>query len=635
MNSLIRSSFLAAFLFGCASAPARPVASPGATPPPAACPALLDARALLERHARAFGSREAVEASLPRSFAGEIVLEGKRGTLELVLERGGRYSSVNVIDGMPQGDGVDEAGPWALEYSGVPMRLRGDEAVDNAFDSWMNRRDYLDAFEPARDSSSCSVEAGAARVALRYRRADLGEPELVFDLADASLVRARAWSAAGTRVTRTYGAWAEPSPRGVRWPSQFRDEDVAGNAAVITLATDVPGLVCPSRPSEPCLAPPRAAVSFSWPGPSPVHVPMKFYQRQISLQTKIGGREFWALLDSGANLTALDVTTPLGRQFRPSLSLNGSGAGQLLTAGLGEMRDAVALGTLSADRLPVIAVPIPELENFGDRRPEIILGFSYFLAATIRIDYARGEVVLAQNGVALQSEKAVPVPMKLLGSFLAVEATLDGVPGLFELDTGGGVSLALYRHWAEPRGFPGPRPSLTYRARVGAGAGESDQTKMRPSTMAFGPVRIEKPLISMAATPFQSNKIAGILGNVALARCAAVVVDVPRRTLWLEPPCDRDAPENLAGWLLEKRLSAERRERPWVVKLVLPGSPADLAGVKPGDRLLEVGARPAVLDRAAFEPETEKPPGTAVPVTLERGGEERVTVLRLRRILEP
>jgi len=136
-------------LAACASPSARSAILPA--PATAACPPLPDVPGLLAWHARAFGSRETVSRALPRSFAGEVVIRGTRGTAELVIGREGRFSRTTTVGGMRSASGVDAAGPWVLPQAGVLLRLRDDEGVEPAFESWLARRDYLVAFDPARD----------------------------------------------------------------------------------------------------------------------------------------------------------------------------------------------------------------------------------------------------------------------------------------------------------------------------------------------------------------------------------------------------------------------------------------------------------------------------------------------------
>ncbi len=63
----------------------------------------------------------------------------------------------------------------------------------------------------------------------------------------------------------------------------------------------------------------------------------------------------------------------------------------------------------------------------------------------------------------------------------------------------------------------------------------------------------------------------------------------------------------------------------WAVTAVVPGLPADEAGLLPGDRIVSVGGAPVATmqELTAALPE----PGTAVEVGIERGGEEMVRAL--------
>jgi S1-C subfamily serine protease len=70
-----------------------------------------------------------------------------------------------------------------------------------------------------------------------------------------------------------------------------------------------------------------------------------------------------------------------------------------------------------------------------------------------------------------------------------------------------------------------------------------------------------------------------------------------------------------------------------VVRFVIPGGAADLAGVKAGDRILRIGGRAAMLERSTFESVTQQAPGTAVPAVIVRGGERMEVMLTLVRML--
>jgi C-terminal processing protease CtpA/Prc len=82
-----------------------------------------------------------------------------------------------------------------------------------------------------------------------------------------------------------------------------------------------------------------------------------------------------------------------------------------------------------------------------------------------------------------------------------------------------------------------------------------------------------------------------------------------------------------------KKATAATADRPWFVEGVIPGGAADRAGIQPGDRLLDVGGKPATLDRGAFESSTEQAAGTTVAVTIERNGVKKRVMMGLVRLL--
>lgn len=618
-------------------------------PAPVRCPSALDVRDLLARHARAFGSPEAVAAALPIVLTGTVSLEGKTGTIEDVLTKDA-YRSQALVAGVYGGNGVDARGPWVLDGgSGVLERLRPDEAIDPRLEEWTLRRSYVTAFDPSRDTARCvdagGGGAGGARVDVTFARPELGSPTLALDLESASLLSVAHAQSDGKPFLLTIEAWGEPD-RGVRWPRRLTDHPVAGSSPVSELTTiahelacvrfDATGVAIPQA-GEACASPPPDRLTLTWPEQGVVRVPMTFHGGELFVRARIGGvggREVWALLDSGASITTLDATSPAGAAFQPALAMSGAGATQKVRFGVGEL-PSIEIGGLRAEHVPTASVPIPALDSFGDRRPELILGYSFFVAGAVRVDYTQGLVAFARtsDGLFRKGVEARAVPLRALKSKLVAEGSVDGAAASFEVDTGNAGGLDLYKKWATAHGLPGARPSVAMKGRFGVGADETTSIFFRVAKASLGPIRFDDRVAHVSDPP-DPGFVAGLAGNEVLARCDAIVIDHAKRTLFLEGPCERPAPERRVGWRLEKRPDPAHEGRPWVVGAIFPGSAAERAGARTGDRLIEIAGKPATGAIEAIWAVETQPEGTKVPVTLARRGGEKVRiVIELRGLL--
>jgi predicted aspartyl protease len=593
----------------------------------------MSVEALLAAHAQRYGSQQAILAALPRTFRGERTYQGQPGLYERLLDRKGHRDASTVRGLPPDASGVDASGFWEIE-AGVAVRLRPPEAIEIALEGWLARREYLSAFDPERDSAKCAAAGGAPVLTIAFQIPELGNPELSFDLGSAALTTEVHSTDVGERASKTFTEWSQPDASGVRWSVGAVKKDFYGNTTELKIASHSPGLHCAllSRGSgAECLSPPPDRFALRWPKSGAVRVPMRFDSSELQLRALVDGRERWALLDTGAAITVIDSTAPLGPTFKPVLEIGGGAGTQTIRLGMGELASA-KIGDLVAENLPAAAIPIPAFADFGNRRPEIVLGFSFFLSAAVKVDYAHQELTFAPSANALRSPRAVPLPVALLGGQIVAEAIVDGVSGAFVIDTGAGLTLGLAEAWARAHGFPGERRTTSLHGITDASTQESTNTILRIHDLEVGPIRTGSRIAGILSLPGH-GRIAGLIGNLAFARCQAVVFDLPHRTMWFEPPCDRAMPEDRAGWRLVRKESPSAPGRPWVVGAVARGGAAERAGVQEGDRLLEAAGKPAALDVEVIHEMTRRPAGAKLELVVERGGVKRRLLLELADLL--
>jgi len=614
---------------------------------------------MLARHARAYGSREAVAAALPVTLTGTFASDGRTGELETLLAAGG-HRAQSRGGGIFEASGMEGATVWSLDAaSGQVERLTKQEAIEAMLEAWVLRRGYLADFEAARDLSRCvDPEPGqpgqpgsplSSRLAIALNRPDLGTPVLGFDLGTAALMTVAHDQPDGRTAQDDYLAWSDPVA-GVRWPSKVNHSS-PGGLTRMEMAAPKRGLTCAGDDASGrattlqggmCLVPPPSRFALAWPTDGKVTIPFSYVGNEILVRARLGPREVWAILDSGAGATAVDAGTEAGAAFTPSTDLDASGATQKVRVGYGELPAIEIAGQsagrpweagVRATRVPTISVPIPLLDAFGDKRPELILGYSFFAAAVVRVDYVKSTLTFARTSDGLFAGKTPPrsVPMWVLMNKIVVDGKVEGLAAPFQVDTGNAGGLDLYAKWAAKHDLPGKRDVVELRGRFGVGTGETVATFYQLGKASLGPIRFDDRLTHVGDPPSQGI-VAGLAGNEVLSRCDAVTIDVPKRTLWLEGTCEREVPERKAGWRFDRRPDATFSAQPWVISTLWPRGAADRAGLQVGDRVLEVGGKRATLAVSEIWAMETAPDGTRLPVTVDRAGARKKVILDLRTL---
>ena len=223
--------------------------------------------------------------------------------------------------------------------------------------------------------------------------------------------------------------------------------------------------------------------------------------------------------------------------------------------------------------------------------------------------------------------------MIMNGTVPALTGKFDGTDeGLFRLDVGSSSTVDVHAPFAKKTGILNKMGRTTRFDGVGFGGSfSSDVGRLR--SMSLGPYEWDDPVVTVShATEgaFASEEFAGNIGNRILERFR-VTFDYDRRQVYLEPGkhyADRDHLTR-AGLLLTKRAGRV------AVESVLKNSPAERAGLRPGDQVLSVDDRDiATWDlpeiTALFD---DGEPGRKVPLRVLRDGREKQVKMRLDEVV--
>ena len=595
---------------------------------PVRCTPTVDAAELLERNATAFGSAAAVAADLPRWIRWTRA-DASRSAMQEVVDAT-RFRDVLLVGGAwTPSQGIDEKGPW-MNLSGPLVRLRAGDPPHRtlALDAWIVRRGYLT--ERAYDASCQAAKDGdgGPTVKLRARRPDLGDPELDFDLASGELRSVSTRSGPGSAVILVERiAWSLADERGVRWPVLSTDPDAPAVSSIETGA----GIRCAGpggatvTAADACIAATPSSMHVSWPNEGTTRLPMVMSAAVPLVRVKVGDREAWALLDSGAEVCVVNANSPDAPNLTQHGAIDVESSQSSMHAGL-TVVDRIALGGATFTSVPAVVLPFPaDLQDLLDPVPAVAFGYGLFQSMAVRIDFAHREVVLARDAASLVGAGAQSVPIRAATGNMLADVQVEGHPAVLAVDTGTASALLLRAEWTHAYGLPGARPSLLQS--IGGPGATTTQPMFAVSRAQLGV--IATPARALEVKPLgQGFGEEGTVGAPLLAACAAVVFDVANRMLWLEPPCNHSLPEDRSDmWFGHSDVFTIE---PWVVGGVMPGGSADRAGLRVGDRLLEVAGAPA--RESAFGHIAElmrQPHGTKVPLVVDRDAEKKHIVMTL------
>jgi hypothetical protein len=344
------------------------------------------------------------------------------------------------------------------------------------------------------------------------------------------------------------------------------------------------------------------------------------------------------LVDTGASVTVIDSAYAARRGIATQGQIGVTGAGAAGGASFSELDSVSVVGlddggvVIGHQKVAVLSLN-PHLEPFFWRPIAGVLGYDFISRFVMEVDYDRERLVLHDPQHFVYHGKGTGIPMTMSGNIPVVRARLDGAyDGEFRLDVGSGSSVDMHSPFVVKHDLRG-KAGKSFEVTGGGFGGTFSSTLCRMKSFEIGPYRWERPIVvlSQATTGgLASEDYAGNIGNQILERFN-VTFDYDRRTVYLEPGKRFDQRDrfSMAGFQLAKL--GERFE----AMQVLPGSPADKAGLRQGDRVVAID-RQAV---ASYDPEQvrrtfeEGRPGERHTLEVERGSKKKTLTLTLAELL--
>jgi hypothetical protein len=361
-------------------------------------------------------------------------------------------------------------------------------------------------------------------------------------------------------------------------------------------------------------------------------VPFRLLNNHIYVQARMNGKPLQVLFDTGgANLLTPGAAERLGLKSEGSLQVHGAGEGSE-SAGAVKV-DELALGNVTLKDQFFLVLPLAGLARVEGVDVDGIVGFEVLKRLIARVGYAKGELTFFLPEAFQEPAGATVAPFTFEGETPQVEGAVDGVKGLFTIDTGSRSSLTLNSPFTAEHGLK-ERYAPKVEAVSGWGVGGGVRSLMtRAKVLELGGVHIPEPVTDLALVQkgaLASRYLAGNVGGGVLRRFD-ITFDYGRQRLYFQPNAlfsHPDAFDRAGLWL-------NRADAGFEVMDVVAGGPVAEAGLKAGDVITAVDGRAAkdllLPDLRARLKESE--PGTRVRLTVRSGGATREVTVVLRDLV--
>jgi hypothetical protein len=339
-----------------------------------------------------------------------------------------------------------------------------------------------------------------------------------------------------------------------------------------------------------------------------------------------------AEFDSGGSLLLQPATvTKLGATASGNFKTGGGGEG-LTTSQVGSLR-SIALGAAQ------VISPAFDSFAFYPEQPDLaLIGLETLQRFVVRFDFDRMIMTLTRPKAFDYHGTGAIVPFHFQDNQPEVKGSIDGVAGLFAIDTGDNSGLLLIAPFARRYGmveryhadipYDGKAVTATRGvwARKRAGTVTLDGADGRPAVQVHDPVT----RVSLQHSGFDANRYVSANIGLGILRQFNLTFDYARQRLILEPNHlfgQRDI-FNRTGMRLQ------RTGNLWTVTTIYPDSPAAAAGLKTGDLVEKInGFVPDAIDDDNLAALLKGPEGTKLTLHIRSGSHRRAVELILRDIL--
>ncbi|MGA0604554.1 aspartyl protease family protein [Phenylobacterium sp. VNQ135] len=503
---------------------------------------------------------------------------------------------------------------WTVTLSGQ-VEDAGKASAEEA------ARRRLTAFDDALDGRHGKVSLekdevfdGRTVQVLRIRFTGESGYDLLLDPTDGALIADRTTEEGVTTTTR-FDDWR--MVEGVRMP--FRQVQRTEGEPIVTTTVLTKVDINP-KPDPAAFARPASRKLYSFPAGRVQTDPLAFELfagTRINIPATVNGAATHVLLDSGAEATVLDKAYAESLGIKPSGMVAAVGTGGRDVAELASGVD-IRLGDVELRDLTVALMDLKPIAAVIGRPLPVILGKEVLNALTVQLDF-QGQTITFHDPVRYRAPAGVvPVPVTNVAGLHAIPVSIEGgEPVLMDFDLGNGQALLVYPRLWKPAGMLSDRK--VSKGMSGGVGGQRPRSVATVRSLTLAGVEFHDIPATFGDEDNSSFNVGNSSGNVGMPILSRfeLTTDYARNRILLKPRLDA-----AAAPFAKDRTGALARfvDGAFKIAVVAPGSPAEAAGLKPGQVIEAVNGRPAAeLGMAGFTALRTAPAGQTLMLTLQGG----------------
>jgi hypothetical protein len=226
------------------------------------------------------------------------------------------------------------------------------------------------------------------------------------------------------------------------------------------------------------------------------------------------------------------------------------------------------------------------------------------------------------------------LPFKFYDHLPQVTGAIDGLPAVFDIDTGSRAEIDITAPTVARHGLRN-KYTKGVSAITGWGVGGPGRSYVaRLPSLSLRGMEVRDVVAGLSETKGGSFSDANYDGNIGsgLLKRFAVTFDYQHQTMYLQrispPPADAGSFDRAGMWINAAQDAYE-------IKSIAADSPAAQAGLAEGDLITSLNGEPAVAEHLSDARTMLRalPAGTQIAVTYKRGGAEKRTTLELRDLI--